>query len=288
MISVIIIARNERLLSNTIRDIFQKFTGKFEVIVVLDGASEYPISLDKYYPNLYVINKDVSEGVRPAINDAIYSSSGDFILKTDAHCSFCKDFDTIMESNCDSNWVSVASRYTLNIQDWTFEPRRVDYFYLSCPWNNPDHFMMQSCPWISKSSNCDIDDLMSFQGSMWFMSRKHWEWLGCLNMGGEKYAEHHEISMKTWLGGGRVVINKNGTYAHPKESVRGYHMSMSQVYADHDHSARFWTENKWNRRVHDFDWLVDKFWPLPTADNHHRLEKYVWPEDWRKYYDRAL
>jgi len=76
--------------------------------------------------------------------------------------------------------------------------------------------MMQSCPWISRTDermDIPIDDLMCFQGSMWFMSRKHWDWLGGLATD-MTFAEHHEISMKTWLGGGRVVINKNIWYAH--------------------------------------------------------------------------
>jgi len=123
---------------------------------------------------------------------------------------------------------------------------------------------------------------------MWFMSRKHWDHLGGLEIGKEIYAEHHELSMKTWLGGGRVIINKNTWYAHPKESVRGYHMSMRQVFKDHDHSARYWLGNVWRDRVHDFEWLIDKFWPLPTEHNRHKIEKYYWPEDWKDYYDRVM
>ena len=142
--------------------------------------------------------------------------------------------------------------------------------------------MMQSCPWISKSNDLIIDDLMCFQGSMWFMSRKHWDWLGGLEEH-LTYAEHHELSMKTWLGGHRVVVNKDVWYAHPRHFKRGWHLDIGHVYRDHDRSARYWTENKWPERVHDFDWLVEKFWPLPTEHNRHRTEKYYWPEDWRKY-----
>jgi len=114
------------------------------------------------------------------------------------------------------------------------------------------------------------------------MSREHWDWLGGLEIGQEIYAEHHEISMKTWLGGRRVVNNKNAWYAHPAKSVKGYHMSLRQVYKDHDHSARYWVMQP------GFESLIDKFWPLPTEHNRHHTEKYYWPEDWKKYYDRTM
>jgi hypothetical protein len=44
-------------------------------------------------------------------------------------------------------------------------------------------------------------------------------------------------------------------------------------------------ENKWKERVHDFGWLVEKFWPLPTVETKMRGEKYVWPENWKEYYE---
>lgn len=283
-LTVIIPARNERYLSKTVADIYQQFTGDFEVIVVLDGYSDHEVPAG--YPNLTVINKGHYGGIRSATNTAVSASQGEYILKVDAHCIFDKGFDETLLRDIDEESIMVARRWTLSLESWERTPRSVDYYYLSCPWTHPRPLMMQSCPWISHTEerrDIPIDELMCFQGSMWMMSRKHWDWLGGLEENGETYAEHHEISMKTWLGGRRVMINKNTWYAHPKDSVRGYHMSMNTVYRDHDHSARIWTENRWDGRVHDFDWLIDKFWPLPTETSHHRIEKYIWPECWREY-----
>lgn len=270
-------------------DIYLSTQDDIEVIVVLDGITDYPII--KSYPNLIIIENPIVEGVRPSLNKAVQASSGDYILKVDAHCIFGEDFIKTLKKDCEDDWVVVARRYTLDLEYMERHPRIVDYYYLSCPWTHPrGTLMMQSCPWITRTGeriDTLIDDLMCFQGSMWFTTRKHWDWLGGLTIGNETYAEHHEISMKTWLGGGRVVINKNTWYAHPAERVSGYHMSMSTVYQDHDHSARYWTTNQWSERSHDFDWLIDKFWPLPTEHNRHRVEKYYWPDNWRKHYDMA-
>lgn len=284
--SVIVPARNERYLSKTVEDIYLTFTGDFEVIVVLDGKSDYPIPYS--YPNLTVIDSPQNEGIRAAINKAVSASRGEYILKTDAHCMFCEGFGETLTKDCDDESVVVARRWTLDPELWERSPRCVDYYYLSCPWTHPrGTLMMQSCPWISRTeayTETPIDDLMCFQGSMWMMSRKHWDWLGGLETGYIEFVEHHEISMKTWLGGRRVLINKNAWYAHPAKSVRGYHMSMDTVYADHDISAVYWTNNLWKERIYDFGWLIDKFWPLPFENTRHRVEKYYWPEEWRKFY----
>lgn len=38
-------------------------------------------------------------------------------------------------------------------------------------------------------------------------------------------------------------------------------------------SFDYWWYNRWEERVHDFQWLVDKFWAInPLPD---------WPEAWR-------
>ncbi len=288
-VSIIIPSRNEKYLSKTIDDIYSKATEDIEVIVVLDGPTQYPVTS---YSDVKVIDNPEPIGIRPSINQAVKASTGDYILKVDAHCMFGWEFDKKLREDCDDNWITVARRYTLDLDRWERCPRAVDYYYLSCPWTHPKRYMMQSCPWISRTeermNTNPIDDLMCFQGSLWFMSKKHWDWLGGLTVGKEVYAEHHELSMKTWLGGGRVVINKNVWYSHPKKPVSGYHMSMRQVYEDHYTSAMYWIHNEWEGQVHDYDWLIDKFWPLPTEHNRHRIEKYFWPEDWKKYYDGTL
>ena len=289
MISIIILARNEKYLTKTVEGIYSNAEGDFETIIVLDGETDYPIP--DHYPDLTIIENPEPIGIVPSLEKAVAASEGEYLIKLDSHCAVDEGFDVKLRNDYEDNWVVVPRRYTLDLSTWEKYPRIVDYFYLSCPWTHPK-FMMQSCPWISgagEKSDILIDDLMAFQGSMWFMSRKHWDRLGIFNAIGDSYAEHHEISMRTWLGGGRVVINKNTWYAHPaRNDDRGYQMSFNKVFRDHKRSALYWTGNKWADRIHDYDWLIDKFWPLPTERKKHRLEKYFWPEDWRNYYDRIV
>jgi glycosyltransferase involved in cell wall biosynthesis len=280
-VSVIIPARNERYLEATLESLYQHAGTEIEVVVVMDGPTQYPIS--KPYPNLVVYEYDEPQGIRACINQGVHLASGSVLLKLDAHVGVGDDFVSKLAADCQDNQVMVARRWTLDLGPWEKQPRAVDYYYLSCPWTDP-RGMMQSCPWISKTeaqADDGIDDLMCFQGSMWMMTRAWWRMLSGISSAGQ-YVEHHEISMKTWALGGSVVINKGAWYAHPKAGSRGYEMDMGRVLREHAESARFWTGKPIFRE------LIERFWPLPTPANHHRTEKYTWLENWREYFDGTL
>jgi hypothetical protein len=125
-----------------------------------------------------------------------------------------------------------------------------------------------------------IDDQMTIHGSMWFMPLAHfYNRLQGLDkkISGTFVGEPHEIALKTWLGGGRVIINKNTWYAHlqSRAAHRGYRISLEESYPNYKLLTDYWLENKWEDRIYDFDWLIEKFWPLPH-----------WPKNWRDYYDK--
>ena len=105
---------------------------------------------------------------------------------------------------------------------------------------------------------------MTFQGSCWFMHRKFF-----FEIGGEdeiNYGwtgrEAQEISLKTWLSGGRCVLDKNTWYAHynkPKEEVV---VSSSQKKKSVAFALDFWN-NQW-KGPRNLDWLYEKFSPVPV------------------------
>ena len=127
-----------------------------------------------------------------------------------------------------------------------------------------------------------IDDLMTMQGSCYFLPRKLWDSV-IVEMDNKNYhsftAEAQELSNKIWLSGNRVVVNKNTWIAHLHKGGRGRRYGFSnEQYRKHEEGMErgrlycidFWVNNKWDKRVHDFEWLIEKFWPVPG-----------WPEDWK-------
>src|SRR3989344_2617593 len=292
-VSLIIPSRNEPLLTKMLEDTFSKASGEIEIIVVLDGPTIYP--LPKKRPDLIFIEKARPEGLRPAVNDAAKIATGKYIMKSDAHVAFCPSFDAVLQSDIEDNWMSIPRRFDLNPNSW--EPitdTQVDYYYLGFPFERPD-FIMADMPWPTKMrerANVAIDDLMTFGGSVWFTTLSHFNKLGGMNTEGYGTfaVEQQELGLKTWLGGGRVIINKNAWYAHYGEghTQRPYHRDMRDNVRGCIYSAHYWTENKWPKRVHDFKWLVEKFWPLPTRGHRTSRERHSWPANWRDYFEGRI
>lgn len=283
-LSVIIPSRNERFLQPTIEDVLRNAAGEVEVIAILDGY--WPSPPLPNLPNLILLHNSTPRGMRAAINSAASIARGDYLMKCDAHCAFEQGFDEVLKADCDEDWVVIPRRYSLNAETWMPQKEAIDYHYLDCPMTNPDYWQFHGVVWYERGRErrdkpeYQIDDTMSWQGSAWFMTRKHWDRLG--GMSEEGYGsfsqEPQEIGLKTQLGGGRLVVNKKTWYAHlhkGKQYGRGYHQDSQEVKNGHIYSATYWMMNSWEKRVRDIEWLIEKYWPIPR-----------WPENWRELLEK--
>lgn len=281
---MIIPARNERFLSQTVADLFAHAHGDIEIIVVLDGYWPEPILPDD--PRLIIIHRGESQGMRAAINSAAAIAKGEYLLKTDAHCMFGDGFDEILKADCLANWVVVPRRKRLDPENWTLQDvgkPDIDYMYLSFP-GDPNDWGgkgLNGKVWDEKNRDQKmkgvlIDDLMSAQGSAWFMKRDYFYELELMDEAnyGTFWNEFQEIGLKCWLSGGRVIVNKKTWYAHlhkGKTYGRGYTLKQSAL----DKGAAFtlkWLKNEaWEKQMLPLSWLIEKFWPVPG-----------WPDDWKE------
>lgn len=293
-VSVIIPARNERFLPETVKDLLSK-GGDVEVIAVLDGYwpidenGDWPFPDDK---RLHFIHCGQAKGMRAAINAAANIAKGKYLLKTDAHCMFQEGYDKLLQADCDADYVVIPRRFSLDAEKWAIDqngkPPR-DYHYLCYPAPDKPHDAgMHGVEWPERgrarsAPEYDIDDNLSFQGSCWFMHKAYfWDFLGGMSeIGyGSFTQEPQEIGLKCWLGGGRLVVNKKCWYAHlhkGKTYGRMWRMGRvdeEQIRQGHLWSAKYWMTNAWPDRVHDLEWLIEKFSPVPT-----------WGEDWQKMFD---
>jgi glycosyltransferase involved in cell wall biosynthesis len=285
---------NEQFLTHTAIDLIKKASGDVEVIAVLDSWWPDPPLPD--YPNLKIIHRSTRMGMRASINAGAAIATGDYLLKCDAHCLFAEGYDELLSADCDDNWVVIPRRFSLDAENWAIENNRKpprDYHYLCYPgWDKPHDAGMHGVEWPERGKQrsdpqYDIDDNMSCQGSCWFMPKKHFaNFLGGLSeVGyGTFTQEFQEVGNKTWLGGGAVKINKKTWYAHLHKGSRYgrmWHMSRKdhdEVVAGHGWSARYWMTNQWEGRVHDFEWLIEKFWPVPTWGNNMEEAFRKWHE----------
>lgn len=279
-VSVIIPSRNERFLPHTVNDLLIKAAGDVEVIAVLDGYwPDPPLVEDR---RLIQLHRGASMGMRAGINAAAAIARGDFLMKCDAHCMFAEGWDEALTADCDDDWVVVPRRRSLDAENWTIiEKTPVDYEYLCFPYAQEEPGIHGRI-WRERAherADILVDEDMSFQGSCWFTPTEHFrKRIGYLQEQGYGtfIGEPQEVGLKTWLGGGKQMRNKTTWYAHlhkGKQYGRGYFVGKGELSGGNAYSVDYWMNNRWSERIHDLDWLVERFWPVPS-----------WPEDrseWR-------
>ena len=255
LISIIIPSRNDPWLQKTVTGIFEAAHATIEVIVVLDGYWPDPILEPK--PNLTIIHRSQPLGMRSAINSAARIAKGNYLMKCDAHCFFDNGFDEKLLADCADNWLVVPRRYDLDQKTWQRGDKLTDYMYISPP---PE---FKGRPWNLKDRDDKlIDDLMTFQGSCWFMPKALFEKIGGedeVNYG-TSGKEAQELCCKVWLSGGRVVRNKKTWYAH-LHFPRTYSLPPAEREKSRLFAIDCWTNNKWSQQTRNFEWLLNKFNP---------------------------
>ena len=283
--SIVIPSRNEIFLTPTIKDLLAKARGEIEIIVVLEGywPQEFFIKYFEKYDELvddkrvHYIHSAKPRGMRGAINAGVAIAKGKYIMKCDAHCMFDEGFDVKLAADLEPNWIAVPRRYSLDGDAWKCkEKKAIDYMYLCAP-TDPNDFggpSLHGRTWSAKQNDASlkevlIDDLMSAQGSCWFMHRDYFHALDLedeINYGTFCF-EFQEVGLNCWLSGGRVIRNKKTWYAHlhkGRKYGRGYPLGKSQLRKGAAHSNKFMDGKNWRGQDRDIRWLINKFWPVPT------------------------
>jgi len=298
MLSVIIPAKNEPYLDRTINSCLDMAEGEVEVIAVLDGYwPEVPIEDRK---GLTLIHHTETIGQRPACNEAAKLARGKYLMKLDAHCILDNGYDVKLAADCEYDWTVIPRRCGIKEEGWiakTTLPRNastVDYMRLTSPSEKNDTGLRAvAWPQYKKRPKVRkrlIDDVMTCQGSGWFLYKdRYWELGGLDEDYGHWGAMGCEIGNKAWLSGGRLVVNKKTWYAHWQrgrirknngeilDRNRRYYLEPKIVKSAHKYAKDLWFTNSWPLQKHDFVWLLEKFAPVP-----HWKEGYPEIDAWKK------
>jgi len=251
-LSIIIPSRKDPYLQRTIDDILEKATTDIEIIVMLDGY--WPESLVGG-DNLRIVHKGNPVGMRPLINAAARIAKGKYILKCDAHCCFAPGFDKALIAVAKDDTLLVPLRYDLDPETWMKRAPIINQMYITAPEKG-----FKGKVW-DKQIKGDVVDLMTFQGSCWFMPTVLFEKIGGED---EQYGtsgkEAQELGNKVWLSGGRVARHTGTWYAH-HSFKRSYSLPNSEREKSRDRAIDIWTNDKWPGATRKFQWLIDKFKP---------------------------
>lgn len=301
-LSILIPSRNEMFLSKTIEDILKNIEADTEVIATLDGQWAKPPIPQHERVNVIYVPEPV--GQRAATNIACKLSKSKYIMKVDAHCSFDKGFDRIMIENMQDNYTTVPTMRNLWAFDWKCHRCGWTQYQgptpKECPTCKDRTKVRHKMRWIGKerpqsNSYCfdyqphfqyfndytkrpeykeslektGLTETMSLQGSCFMCTRnKYWELNLCDESLGSWGNQGIEVAVKTWLSGGKVMVNHKTWYAHMFRTQGGdfsfpYDQSGRNVQRTKNNVKSLFWENKYDKAIHPLSWLIEKFMPVP-------------------------
>ena len=302
-LSIILPARNEIFLQQTINNILENIEGDTEVIAICDGYWPDPPIIDN--DRVIIVHHTIPIGQRAATNEGARISQARYVMKADAHCAFDKGFDIKLMSDMQYDWTIVPTMYNLHAFDWkclecgdqTYQGPKPD---ICSKCNSSKGFEMVIIwkPRLSRvtySWRFDSDlhfqywkehrkrpetrrgefiETMSFIGACWFTEReRYWELEGLDEKHGSWGQVGTEIACKSWLSGGKLLTAKKTWFAHMfRTNNKGfsfpYQISGNDIERAKKYSKDLWLNNKWHKAKLPLSWLVEKFAPVPGWNGH--------------------
>jgi len=299
MLSILIPSRNEMFLKNTIEDILLNIEADTEIIAVLDGEWANPPITQNERVNIIYVPESI--GQRAATNLACKLARGKYVMKVDAHCAFDKGFDRKLIEDMQDDWTVVPTMKNLHVFDWKcfscgkkwyqdvemktcdncgssnikmkmiWQHRRGTHSNSYCFDSEPKFKYFKEFNQRPEGQG-DLTESMSLQGSCFMLTRKkYWELNICDETLGNWGNQGIEVACKTWLSGGKVMVNKKTWYAHLFRTKNNFSFSWPVSGRDQQRVKKnvkdlLW-DGKYDKAIHPISWLVEKFWPVPGWDD---------------------
>ena len=285
-VSVIIPGRCEKYFQQTIESCLENATGDVEIIPVFDGYEPDVTITDKRVRPLYL---EESVGQRAAYNLGVKYSTGEYVMKLDAHAIPSYGYDEVLQSHCPEKTVVLPEMRRLDAFKW--EPKK----------NGRTHFMYFGldvyCHFWSAygklpEAKIEYPEVLTGQGSCWFTTREWNDHIGLLDEGVGSWGNVGiEVSLRTWLCGGSQIVNKNAWQAHWFRKDHGgfpYPMNGRQVAKAHKYTFNnyYFKDDAFKNQTRPFSWLIHKF--KPPGWEAYLLDEYKAPRVIVYYTDSKL
>jgi len=293
-LSILIPARNEEYLLQTVNCILENIEGDTEIIIVADGNWPDPPIND--HPRVTMIYHSQSIGQRAATNEAAKFSKAKFIMKCDAHCAFDKGFDVKLMETFEYDWTVIPRMYNLHVFNWrcpkcknetyqgptpakcancdntegfekviVWQPRRncrSDFMRF----DSDLHFQYWGEFQKRPEAQVDIAPTMSLLGACWMLHRqRYWDLDGMDEAHGSWGQMGTELACKTWLSGGQLLVNKKTWFSHLFRTQPGFGFPYPNpgIATARRRSRELWIGNAWPKAKYPLSWMLRKFAPIP-------------------------
>lgn len=314
-LSILIPARNEIWLARTVEDILANIEGNTEIIVVLDGAWDDPkLPNDKRVKVIFnheSVGQRAATNQACRISRAKYVMKVDahcafdkgFDVKMMADMQDNWTMIPVLRNLHVFDWVCPKASPRISLKGGNEPHRR--YQSPSGPCIDCGEPTERDVVWIAKTNpenktfrfdrtlhfqywkelarrqKGDLIETMSIQGSCFMLTReKYWELNICDESWGSWGQQGVEVALKTWLSGGRVICTKKTWYAHlfrtqGRDFAFPYHNPESQIEKIRNLTRDLFFNDKWEKAIYPFSWILEKFAPVPDFDTNKEIIFYT-------------
>ena len=319
-LSILIPSRNEMFLARTIEDILANIEADTEIIAVLDGKwADPPVPQHERVNLVYLpesIGQRAATNLACRLSNAKYVAKVDAHCSFDK--GFDKKMLEAFKETGD-NVAMVPTMRNLWAFDWKCMKCGKKWYQGPTPTKCAETNFKgtgQPCDgkdfkrkmmWVGKerpqsNSYCfdkephfqyfrefskrpegkgELTESMSLQGSFFMCTRdKYWELNLCDESFGSWGNQGIEVAVKTWLSGGRVVVNHKTWYAHMFRTQGGdfsfpYPQSGHEVQKTKGKVKNLLFSGNWPKQKKPLSWLLEKFLPVPgwTEEDLANLKK---------------
>jgi glycosyltransferase involved in cell wall biosynthesis/predicted O-methyltransferase YrrM len=263
-VSVIIPGRCERFFQQTIDSALERATGDVEIIAIVDEEQPPTGPIVVRDDRVKLIELDQAIGQRAGYNLGVRKSSGEYVMKIDAHALLSPGYDEALKAHCPPETTVIPEMRRLDPWKWVAKGRGKTHFMyfgldLYC------HYWRDYRK--REAAQVDYPEVMTGQGSCWFCRREWSDYIGLLNPDVGSWGNVGiEVSLRTWLCGGTQIVNKHVWQAHWFRRDEGgfpYALTGRDVAKAHDYtrSHYYYRDNAFEHQVRPFHWLIEKFEP---------------------------
>jgi len=282
LVSVIIPSRNEKYLYKTVFNVLATAKEDIEIFILLDAwdfigyNDKNPEASNILHEQVRLVKELASKnkcvkiietkeclGQRRFINEAVRQSKGKYFLKIDAHSMMSANWDIAAKKAMERDVFLIPQMWKLDEQSWKPVNKNTQY-----------HLDNNLTPRTGGGFiNLHKPELMAFGGEAWFVSINLWWKLGGYDeMLGNWGSTGTEFSLKVWLMGYKLLLCDDFWCAHLYRGKFPYKDKGMRARTTGKIIRSNFLANRVKGQIHPVEWLVNKFWPIPTWDINTILE----------------
>jgi len=232
VLSIIITSLNEKpqILNQTIRSILDTSPEDIEIIVI-DDCSDTPVNLEYKGKNIKFERNKFRLGAAQSKHNGVTLSSKPYVFLTDAHVLFVPGWHEETLKTLENKPNSLFCGTCLGLSEGKFDLNQANGAYVGARlflYDKNDKQILDG-KWINNRKDENNYEISCVMGANYFMHKSHFFKIRGFSELRAWGSEEPCLSLKTWLSGGEVRLNKDVKIGHMFRDSAPYITNIKEI-----------------------------------------------------------